>query len=69
MVYNFIDKKSTSFADKSAAGSGIEYNSIKNMSNEKLADELHKPIIRKLKRRKDHLLEIIFGVSILQTRN
>ena len=69
MVYNFIDKNSTSFADKSAAGSGIEYNSIKNMTNEKLADELHKPIIRKLKRRKDHLLEIIFGVSILQTRN
>ena len=34
MFYNFFDKKS--------AGSGI-----KNMSNEQLAEELHKPIIKK----------------------
>ena len=39
MVYKFFDKKST--------GSGIKF-----MSNEQLADELHKPIIRKFKRRK-----------------
>ena len=35
------------FADKSVAGSGL--NSI---SNQQLADELHKPIIKKIKRRK-----------------
>ena len=39
MVYKFFDKKS--------AGSGI-----KSMSNQQLADELHKPIIRKFKRRR-----------------
>ena len=39
MVYTFLDKKST--------GSGI-----KLMSNQQLAHELHKLIIRKLKRRK-----------------
>ena len=35
MAYNLFDKKSASFVDKSAAGSGIECNSIKNMPNEK----------------------------------
>ena len=39
MAYEFFDKKST--------GSGI-----KSMSNQQLADELHKPIIRKFKQRK-----------------
>ena len=39
MVYKFFDKKST----------GIGINSI---SNKQLANELHKPIIRKFKRRK-----------------
>ena len=38
MVFTFFDKKST--------GSGIK------LSNQQLADELHKPIIRKFKRRK-----------------
>ena len=39
MVYNFFDKKSK--------GSGI-----KSMPNQQLANELHKPIIRKLKKKK-----------------
>ena len=39
MVFKFFDKKST--------GSGINF-----ISNEQLADELHKTIIRKFKRRK-----------------
>ena len=39
MVYNFFDKKSK--------GSGI-----KSMPNRQLANELHKPIIRKFKKRK-----------------
>ena len=40
MVYKFFDKKS-------AKGIGIN-----TISNQQLADELHKPIIRKFKRRK-----------------
>ena len=40
MVYNFFDKKT--------AGSGIK----SMQQNEKLAEELHKPIIRKFKKRK-----------------
>ena len=39
MVFKFFDKKST--------GTGINF-----ISNEQLADELHKTIIRKFKRRK-----------------
>ena len=42
MVYKFFDKKS--------AGSGIANNEIKQ--NLQLAEELHKPIIRKFKKRK-----------------
>ena len=45
MVYKFFDKKSASL-DKSK-GSGII-----NESNYQLANELHKPIIRKFKKRK-----------------
>ena len=41
MVYNFFNKKT-------ASGRGIK-NEIKQ--NKKLADELHKPIIRKYKKR------------------
>ena len=41
MVYNFFDKKST--------GSGVN---IPLEFNEQLAEELHKPIIRKFKKRK-----------------
>ena len=40
MVYRFFDKKT--------AGSGIKY----MPQNEQLAEELHKPIIRKFKKRK-----------------
>ena len=45
MVFKFFDKKSTSLADEPAKGSGI-----KSMSNQQLADELHKPIIKKIKK-------------------
>ena len=47
MVYKFFDKKSASPADKSASGGAIKN---ENMSNEELAEELHKPIIRKFKK-------------------
>ena len=49
MVYNFFDKKSTSLVDKSALGSGVKN---ENMSNKELADELHKPILKKFRKRK-----------------
>ena len=48
MVYNFFDKKST--------GSGIDDDNNNNRNNNnnnlQLAEELHKPIIRKFKKRK-----------------
>ena len=47
-VYKFFDEKPASLADKSAAGSGIKSTPQK----EHLAEELHKPIIRKFKKRK-----------------
>ena len=54
MVYIFFDKKSE--------GSGVN-NEIKQ--NEELAKELHKPIIKKLKKEKYILhLKTIFGVLI-----
>ena len=45
MVYKFFDKKSASLPDKSVSGSGVANNEIKQ--NSQLAEELHKPIIRK----------------------
>ena len=53
MVYKFFDKRS-----KGGVNIPLE-------SNEKFAKELHKPIIRKLKKKKFILdLKIIFGVLI-----
>ena len=48
MVYKFFDKKSALLADKSDKGSGFE-SAI--TQNEQLAEELHKPIVRKFKKR------------------
>ena len=59
MVYKLFDKKFASVADKSASGSGTKN---ENMSNKKLTEELHQPIIRKFEKRK---VETIFGVLIL----
>ena len=47
MVYKFVNKKSTSLADKSASGGVIKN---KNMSIKVLAKELHKPIIRQFQK-------------------
>ena len=53
MVYKLFDKKSK--------GSGI-----KSMSYQQLADELHKPIIRKLKKRVDSSFkDSIWGVDLV----
>ena len=49
MVYKCFDKKSASLSDKSELGSGVN---IPLEFNEQLAKELHKPIIRKFKKRK-----------------
>ena len=59
MAYNFFDKKSALLGlsqtmatrDKSASSSGIEN---ENISNKELAEELHKAIIQKFKKRKVH---------------
>ena len=52
MVYKFFDKKSASFLYKSVASiGGNMYANKSAFNNEKLAEELHKPIIRKFKRR------------------
>ena len=47
MIYIFFDKMSASIEDKSTEGSNVKV-------NEKLAEELHKPIIRKVESRKVH---------------
>ena len=46
---NFLKKKSASPADKFASRSGVKSEII---SNQELAEELHKPIIRKFEKRK-----------------
>ena len=57
MVYKFFDKKST--------GSGITINTAKSSSSI-LADELHKPIIRKFNKRKvySQFKDNIWGVDL-----
>ena len=50
MVYKFFNKKTALLTDKSAVGRGIK--SIPQ--NEQLAEELHKPIIKKFKKGKVH---------------
>ena len=58
MVYKFFDKKSASLTNKSVSGrSGIVNNNNNNNNNKikqnlQLSEELHKPIIRKFKKRK-----------------
>ena len=49
MAYTFFDKKSALLPDKSVSGSGVN---ILLEFNEQLDEELHKPIIRKFKKRK-----------------
>ena len=52
MVYKFFDSK-VALPDKKSKGSGAKHVNTKLIpQNEQLADELHKPIIRKFKKRK-----------------
>ena len=55
MVYKFFDKKSS--------GSDIK---IESILDKELAEELHKPIIRKLKKRKVHspFMDNVWGADL-----
>ena len=55
MVYKFFDKK--------ASGGTVKN---ENISKKELAEELHKPIIRKFKKKKVHLIFIdnIWGADL-----
>ena len=59
MVYKFFDKKSASLNKSSGTG-------IVNESNYQLANELHKPIIKKFKKRKVYssFRDNIWGVDL-----
>ena len=62
MVYKFFDKKSASL--NKSNGSGIA-NKSASEPNYQLADELHKPMIKKFKKKKFiHFLKTTFGVLI-----
>ena len=66
MVYDFFDSKIAS-PDKKSIGNGAKRVNNKLISqNVQLAEELHKPIIRKLKKKQKYIqhLKIIFGVLI-----
>ena len=57
----------TIFFDKKVAGSAVNIDANKSaFNNEKLAEELHKPIIRKFKKKEQFIqdIKIIFGVLI-----
>ena len=66
MVYKFFDKKSQGSGPHSSSTWYCPLSSAllaaNNKENMQLADELHKPIIRKLKKKCILHLETIFGV-------
>ena len=63
MVYEFSDKKTSATRANKFAGSSIKN---ENISNKVLAEELHKPIIRKFKKRKVHspFMHNIWGADL-----
>ena len=65
MVYKFLDSKVAS-PDKKSVGSGAKHVNTKLIpQNEQLAEEFHKPVIRKFEKRKLYSrVKIIFGVLI-----
>ena len=66
MVYKFFDSKVAS-PDKKSVGSGAKHVNTKLIpQNEQLAEELHKPIIRKFKKRKVYsaFKDNIWGVDL-----
>ena len=66
MVYKFFDSKVAS-PDKKSEGSGAKHVNTKLIpQNEQLAEELHKPIVKKLKKRKVYsaFKDNIWGVDL-----
>ena len=65
MVYKFFDKKSSGSGRPSSSTSLIVNNDTKQ--NLQLAEELHKPIIKKFKKRKVYsgFKDNIWGVDLL----
>ena len=63
MVYKFFDKKSA-WLNKSALLNKFSGSGIANKPNYQLANELHKPVIRKFQERFIHILEAISQVLI-----
>ena len=66
MVYKFFDSK-VALPDKKSEGSGAKHVNTKIIpQNEQLADELHKPIIRKIKKKEKYIqhLKITLGMLI-----
>ena len=63
MVYKCFAKKFALLADKSAFVGTIKN---ENISNKELSEELHKPVIKKFKKRKLHLsfIDNIWGADI-----
>ena len=60
MVFRFFDKKSVFLADKAIF---VSPGKSEIMSNQQLAEQLHKPIIRKFEKRKyTNFLQTTFGV-------
>ena len=66
MVYEFFDKKSNGSGCHSSSTSYHPLLIANNKENIQLADEFHKPIIRKFKKRKVHssLRDNIWGVDL-----
>ena len=64
MVYKSFDKKSVSLSEKSASGGAVKN---QNMPNKELAEELHKPIISKFKKRKVYscFIDNIWGADLV----
>ena len=60
-VFNFFDEKTASGVASLAHKSAVKN---ENMSNKKLAEDLHKPVIRKNFFKKYTLLQVIRGVLI-----
>ena len=63
MVYNFFNKKNNSFIDKSISGGRVKNEKI---TNKEIAEELHKPVIKKFKKRKAHspFMDNIWGTDL-----
>ena len=63
MFYNFFDKKSAALTDKSASIGAIKN---ENVADQQLAEELHKPIIRKFEKLKVHssFIDNIWGANL-----